>query len=75
MSPRNCCAPLPAPWPPERSDQVGPPGSSPASAPKPANVRNVRVAHLDARRGTHSCCGFRSEPLQLLLGRQGALGQ
>eukprot|EP00969_Alexandrium_andersonii_P237491 10483573-Alexandrium_andersonii.AAC.1 len=30
MSPRNCCAPLAAPRPPEHSDHAGPSGSSPA---------------------------------------------
>eukprot|EP00969_Alexandrium_andersonii_P251867 11132430-Alexandrium_andersonii.AAC.1 len=36
MLPRNCCTLPPASRPSARADQAGPPGSSPASAPKSA---------------------------------------
>eukprot|EP00969_Alexandrium_andersonii_P188894 8347169-Alexandrium_andersonii.AAC.1 len=36
MSPRNCCAPPPDPWPPEHLDRAGPPGSPSAGASKSA---------------------------------------
>eukprot|EP00969_Alexandrium_andersonii_P279029 12332080-Alexandrium_andersonii.AAC.1 len=38
VSPRNCCAPLPVPWPPEHSGRAGPPGSSLAGALKSATT-------------------------------------